>query len=547
MSPRASLPPVVKHLIGERTENILDPALPTWSIVDDIAGPAARTAKRGPADAAARRAAPVLAVGVIAVPGSDASSGSSTARVRVVGDGALAALRELGLEAADLVETHTPSAKAGEVTTVPLGSAAKSTPGFGRVVLVGLGSQSADHLRAAGAAVGRVTRDVSRLVLAFGAGQESALVEGVTLGSWTAPSWRADGPVRRSGPPRQVQMLAGLEVGVDGAAIQRALARCRATIIARGLGLTPSNIKNPAWLVTQTRSLARRAGLTTRVWTEKELESEGFGGLLAVGGGSATPPRLVRLDYTPKGAADDVRHVVLVGKGVTFDTGGLNVKPADGMVSMKTDMSGAAVVLAVLASCRTLQVPVRVTGLLALAENQISGSSYRPSDVITHYGGKTVEVGNTDAEGRLVLADAMAYACAHLDPDLLVDIATLTGAARVALARSMAAILGTDDDLVAGLRTAGQSTGETFWRMPLVDDYREALSSEVADLNHIAPGVGGGAITAALFLREFAGDVPWAHLDIAGPGRSDVDKGILAKGATGYGARALLAWLEGLR
>ena len=490
----------------------------------------------------------MLAVGVRR---SDADTsgeeGSSSTQVQVAGDAAVAALRELGLDAKELVATHTPSASAGAVTTVPLVSDSRSALGFGRVVLVGLGARSEDDLRAAGAAVGRVARDVRLLVLAFGAGHESAVVEGVTLGSWSAPAWRAGGPVRTSGPPRQVLMLAGIEVGVDAAAISRSLVRCRATLIARGLGLTPSNIKNPAWMTAQARLLARRSGLTTTVWAEKDLAREGFGGLLAVGAGSATPPRLVRLDYTPRGASDGTRHVVLVGKGITFDTGGLNVKPADGMVAMKTDMLGAAVVLAVLASCRALQVPVRVTGLLALAENQISGSSYRPSDVITHYGGTTVEVGNTDAEGRLVLADAMAYACAHLAPDALVDIATLTGAARVALARSMAAILGSDDDLVDGLRSAGQSTGETFWRLPLVDDYREALSSDVADLFNIAPGVGGGAITAALFLQEFAGGVPWAHLDIAGPGRSDADKGILAKGATGYGARALLAWLEGLR
>ena len=560
VSPRPSLPPVVTNLLGERTESILDPALPTWSVIDDIAGAdlAAQRSGRttgsrrapGSADAAARRAAPVLAVGVRRANGSPAASqdgAESSTQVHVVGDAAVAALRELGLDASEVVATHTPSASAGAVTTVPLVSQSRSTLGFGRVVLVGLGSQSEDHLRAAGAAVGRVARDVRLLVLAFGAGQEGAVVEGVTLGSWSAPAWRAAGPVRASGPPRQVQMLAGIEVGVDAEAIQRSLLRCRATIIARGLGLTPSNIKNPAWMVTQARSLARRSGLTTTVWTEKELEREGFGGLLAVGGGSATPPRLVRLDYTPKGAGGTVSHVVLVGKGITFDTGGLDVKPADGMLAMKTDMLGAAVVLAVLASCRALRIPAKVTGLLALAENQISGASYRPSDVITHYGGTTVEVGNTDAEGRLVLADAMAYACARLNPDALVDIATLTGAARVALARSMAAILGTDDALVTGLRTAGQSTGETFWRLPLVDDYREALSSQVADLNNIAPGVGAGAITAALFLHEFAGGVPWAHLDIAGPGRSDVDKGILAKGATGYGARALLAWLEGLR
>ena len=558
MTPRAPRVPAVParrprpvpRVPERRTENILDPTLPRWSVVDDIA--AVEMPSRDP------RSAPILAVGVRALSGEGAEtreggqtgeSGPSGPMVAVVGAGATAALRELGLDAADLVRTHAPSATVGSLTQVPLvgggpGSAVRSV---GRVVLVGLGSQSADDVRAAAAAVGRVAPHAHTHVLAFGAGSETALVEGVTLGSWSAPAWRAQGPVRPSAPPSRAIVLAGLEVGVDKTEIEHALLRCRATLIARGLGLTPSNIKNPAWMAAQARSLGRRAGLTTSVWTEQDLARDGFGGLLAVGGGSATPPRLVRLDYTPKGAADDARHVVLVGKGITFDTGGLNLKPADGMLAMKTDMLGSAVVLAVLATCRALDVRVRVTGLLALAENQVSGSSYRPSDVITHYGGRTVEVGNTDAEGRLVLADAMAYAVARLSPDLLVDIATLTGAARVALARSMAAIFGTDDALVAGLRAAGESTGETLWRMPLVDDYREALSSDTADLNHIAPGVGGGAITAALFLREFADGVPWAHLDIAGPGRSDVDKGILSKGATGYGARAVLAWLEGLR
>ena len=523
MSPRPSL----TGLLPERgsVENILDPTLPTWSVIDDIA--TVRAAADPPS------AAPVLAVGVRAVDGDPEGV--------VAGVGASAALRELGLDAVEVVATHTPSASAGSVTTVPL-----TGPGaFGRVVLVGLGEGSRDDIRAGGAAVGRLTRDVRSLVIAFGAGQEAALVEGVTLGSWSPPAWREAGPVRPSGPPRNVHVLAGIDVGVDADAIQRSLVRCRATVVARGLGLTPSNIKNPAWMVTQTRALARRSGLTVRVWNDDELAAEGFGGLVAVGGGSATPPRLVQLDYRPRGATEDTRRIVLVGKGITFDTGGLNIKPGDGMVSMKTDMLGSAVVLAVLAACRALDVQVRVTGLLALAENQVSGSSYRPSDVITQYGGTTVEIGNTDAEGRLVLADAMAYAVANLAPDVLVDVATLTGAARLALARSMAAIFGTADEVVDGLRRAGESTGETFWRMPLVDDYREALSSDVADLNHVAPGVGGGAVTAALFLEAFVGDVPWAHLDIAGPGRSDVDKGILAKGATGYGARALLAWLEG--
>jgi leucyl aminopeptidase len=536
MSPRAPrLPSPARR--ARDTENLLEPTVPRWSVIDDIAGLA------GAEDPEPRRR-PVLAVGLRSRYADD-----GTETVEVVGAAASAALRELGLDAAEIVAAHSPSAAPGSVSQVPLaasGSRAASRA-VARVLLVGLGRATAADVRTAAAAVGRAARDVRVLVLAFGAGSETALVEGVTLGSWSAPAWRSQGPVRPSGPPERVLVLAGLDIGVDEDRIRRSLARCRATLVARGLGLAPSNIKNPAWMVTQARSVARRAGLSVQVWTEKDLARDGFGGLLAVGSGSASPPRLVRLDYVPRGPERDTRRVVLVGKGITFDTGGLDIKPADGMLAMKTDMLGSAIVLATLAQCRELDVPVRVTGLLALAENHVSGTAFRPSDVITHYGGRTVEVGNTDAEGRLVLADAMAYAVAELAPDVLVDIATLTGAARVALARSMAPIFGTDDAVVEGLRRAGESTGETFWRMPLVDDYREALSSDVADLGNVAPGVGGGAITAALFLRDFAGGLPWAHLDIAGPGRSDVDKGILAKGATGYGARAVLAWLEGLR
>jgi leucyl aminopeptidase len=319
-------------------------------------------------------------------------------------------------------------------------------------------------------------------------------------------------------------------------------------MLARNLGVTPSNIKNPAWMAAQAEAVGAAAGLDVRVWSDDDLRRDGFGGLLAVGGASATPPRLVQLDYTPRKASRKTPRVVLVGKGITFDTGGLDIKPAEGMLAMKTDMSGSAIVLAVLAACRDLDVPVRVTGLLALAENAVGAASYRPGDVVTQYGGRTVEIGNTDAEGRIVMADALAYADRHLDPDVLLDIATLTGAARVAFGRSMAPVYATDDALREQLVAAGQRTGETLWPLPLVDDYRPALDSEVADINHIAgPKSGAGSITAALFLREFAGDRRWAHLDIAGTGRSDVDRGLLSKGATGFGARLLLTWLEDMQ
>ena len=413
-----------------------------------------------------------------------------------------------------------------------------------RVVLVGVGDGSAAAWRTAGAAVGRATRGRGDVVHAVGGtatgGALAAYVEATVLASWASPRWRRDGAVAGC-EPAATAVVAGTS---DAVGVQRAVVRARAQLVARGLAATPSNTKNPAWLARQARTVARRTDLRVQVWDERALRADGFGGILAVGQGSATPPRLVRLDHEPRGATAATPRVVLVGKGITFDTGGLQVKPVDGMVGMKTDMSGAAIVLAVLSACRELDVPVRVTGLLAIAENAVGGGSYRPGDVITHYGGRTVEIGNTDAEGRIVMADALAYADAHLDPSWLVDVATLTGAARIALGRALAPVFSTDAGLTDALVAAGATTGETLWPMPLPDTYRRALDSDVADLNHIAPGVGGGAVTAALFLREFVGERRWAHLDIAGTGRSDVDAGSSTKGATGFGTRLLLRWLE---
>jgi leucyl aminopeptidase len=312
-----------------------------------------------------------------------------------------------------------------------------------------------------------------------------------------------------------------------------------AVALARDLANTPSSVKNPAWLAER----ALEQGVTARVWDEEELRSGGFGGIVAVGQGSVSPPRLIQLSYEPEGATE---HVVLVGKGITYDSGGLSLKPTAGMKFMKTDMAGGAVVIAVLGALASLGVRVRVTGLIAAAENSFSGTAQRPSDVITQYGGRTVEVLNTDAEGRLVMADALAYADAELDPDLMIDIATLTGAIGIALGQGLGAIFASDDDLASELIDAGESSGERLWRMPLIDDYVPGLDSSVADLSNIEIGstYGAGSITAALFLREFTGKRPWAHLDIAGVGRSGADEGILSKGATGYGVRLLLEWLS---
>jgi leucyl aminopeptidase len=261
--------------------------------------------------------------------------------------------------------------------------------------------------------------------------------------------------------------------------------------------------------------------------------------------GSSRPPRVVEARYDGGGK----QHVVLVGKGITFDTGGISIKTNDGMRTMKMDMGGAAAVLATLRAVADLKLPIRVTAIACAAENMPSGSAQRPSDVIRQYGGTTVEVLNTDAEGRLVLADGLAYADAVLQPDAIVDIATLTGAMPVALGGKISGLFCNDDGLAAQLERAADSSGERVWRMPLTADYRQALESDTADLRNIGDTrlkLSGGSIAAALFLQEFVGGRPWAHLDIAGPGWSGAEDEELTKGGTGYGVRLLTAWLEQL-
>ena len=505
-----------------RDDVLLNPSTSAWSVHPDLDAALTGSAAGEAAGGAA----------LVAVVGDADGPGDADAR---------AALAALGLDPDQVLATHEPRAEAGAVTTVPLPPGEHAVR---RVLLVGVGGGADTDWRTAGAGVGRATRDRGRVVHAVGAtatrGALAAYVEAGVLASWGTPRFGKDGPAVVVRPAAEA-VVAGTG---DADTVDRAVARARAQLLARNLAHTPSNTKNPAWMARQAQAVARRTGLDVRVWDERDLRREGFGGLVAVGQGSATPPRLVRLDHEPVGATAATPRVVLVGKGITFDTGGLQVKPVDGMLGMKTDMSGSAIVLAVLAACRELAVPVRVTGLLALAENALGGGSYRPSDVVVQYGGRTVEIGNTDAEGRVVMADALAYADAHLDPAYLVDVATLTGAARIALGRSVAPVFATDAALSDALVAAGATTGETLWPMPLAETYRRALDSDVADINHIADGVGGGAVTAALFLREFVGERRWAHLDIAGTGRSDVDAGISAKGATGFGTRLLLRWLE---
>ncbi|MDX6202814.1 MAG: leucyl aminopeptidase [Frankiales bacterium] len=474
---------------------------------------------------------PASAYAIATRPGE---SGAEVASPSIV-----AGLDLTGVDLAACLARESAKGEPGEVVRVPL-------PSGGTVFLVGTGSGDVPALRRAAAALVRQARsapgvETLRTTLAWSASADAvrAVTEALLLASYTF-SLRSE---PKPATLRAVELLVRKPEAVLGG-WSRGVSTATATLLARDLINTPSELKTPAWLAAQATRLAAKASVQVSVRDEVALAAEGFGGLIGVGIGSPRPPRLIELRYRPEGAR---RHVVLVGKGITFDTGGLSLKPNDGMLTMKTDMSGGAAVIAVLVVLAELGVKVAVTGLVAAAENMPSGSAQRPGDVLTQYGGRTVEVLNTDAEGRLVLADALAYADATLDPDVLVDIATLTGAASLGLGKRHGALFTNRDGLASALTTAGDVAGERLWRMPLVEDYRSALDSPVADLRNIGDPeshFSGGAITAALFLREFVGDRAWAHLDIAGPARADKDEDELTKGGTGFAVRSLLRWLE---
>lgn len=460
--------------------------------------------------------------------------------------GTAEAAARYGIDLGDLAERLGADGSAGSAHTVQLPRAvgAEPLPWDGlppRLVLVGVGEQTPTDLRRAGAAIARATTGLGRVVTTVGAGTDGAaaraLVEGYLLGAYRHPTAATGTPGKG---PADVLVLLGDQPLPDAARHAAA-----ATWTARTLAVTPASTKFPAWLADQAAAAARAAGLDVDVLGPEELAASGFGGILAVGAGSVHPPRLVVVRYTPPEVAG-ARHVVVAGKGITYDTGGLAVKPRESMVAMKTDMTGAAVALATVLGAAALGVRDRVTALLPLAENALGAASYRPGDVLTLHGGTTVEVLNTDAEGRLVLADVLAYAAADLAPDVLVDVATLTGAATMGLGQQYGALFTADDALAAALVAAGEASGERLWRLPLVADYRRALDSSVADVCHVADaGTGAGAITAALFLERFAGGRPWAHLDVAGPARAPKAAHEVPEGATGFGARVLLRWLAG--
>lgn len=445
------------------------------------------------------------------------------------------ARQQLGTPLLALARTLGASTKPGRVTVVP------TTP---LVAVVGL-DDSASSPETLRRAVGAATRSVLgigegavHLAIDLGvddADQVKAVVEGAVLGGYTYAK-----VTRKNDKPRlrSVEVVcSGRRELKDAAAVGRTVAEN--VLLARDWINTPANILYPQSFA-EAASTALTAGkgkVEVEVLNRKALEAGGYGGILAVGGGSERAPRLVRAAYAPRGAKF---HLALVGKGITFDTGGLNLKPSDGMYTMKDDMSGAAVVLAATRAIAALGLPVRVTAYAAMAENMPSGSAYRPSDVLTMYGGTTVENSNSDAEGRLVMADALARATED-KPDLVLDVATLTGAAVVALGLRVAAVMASDDEVADMVLDAAELAGEDFWQLPIPQHLRDGLDSKVADLRSTG-GRQGGALTAGAFLQRFVGDLPWAHLDIAGPAfNDDAPYDYVASGGTGFAVRTLVA------
>ena len=427
--------------------------------------------------------------------------------------------------------------KAGEVIDIPV---LQESGEVVHILLVGVGESSNSHIRRASAAIGRKVKASKSSVLSFLVESDSDAQLHFISSTLATYIWSQKSGTKSLTPEITL-------VGDFADVLERSKVLVKSTWKARDLIQTPSNIKNPAWMAAQAKSLAKSSTLSLKIKSGRQLAE--FGGLSAIGNSSVkNPPRFVELSYKPKGSKR-APHVVLVGKGITFDTGGVSLKrPYDVMTAMKSDMAGAACVLMATIAAAELKLNVRITALLMLAENSLSGTSTRPSDVITHYGGTTVEVINTDAEGRLVLADGLAYADKNLDPDYLIDVATLTGAATLGLSRYYGAMYTRDRKLARKLSDIGDYTGDQIWHMPLVDDYSIALESNIADFNHTADKFKfqGGSVTAALFLENFVGKRKWVHLDIAGPARSEVDAGENVKGGTGYGVRLLTQWLATL-
>jgi leucyl aminopeptidase len=412
-----------------------------------------------------------------------------------------------------------------------------------RVVAVGVGPAAEvdlDTLRRAAAALVKATRRSSAVATTLLAAAPAeldkgkaaqAIAEGAELAAYTFTTFKSESEPSRL--ERVTVVGAGGKKAADG--VERGSAVAAGVTLARDLINTPPGSLRPADFAAIATDVAKRAGLKVKVLDEAEMVKMGMGGIAGVGQGSDSPPRMVRLTWAPEGAK---ASVTLVGKGITFDSGGLSLKTGEGMMRMKADMSGAAAVLGAMSALPAVAPKAKVTGYLCLAENMPSGTAIRPGDVLKIRNGKTVEVLNTDAEGRLVLSDGLSLAVEE-EPDAIVDLATLTGACIMALGPKIAGLMGNNDPWIDQVQAAAERAGERVWPLPLPDDYRKMLDSDVADMKNIG-GKYGGAITAGLFLKEFVADVPWVHLDIAGPADVDDSDGYVPKGGSGFGVRTLL-------
>ena len=411
------------------------------------------------------------------------------------------------------------------------------------VIAVGMGERgrlTGDGLRRAAAATVRAGGRAGRLGLALTAAAPAgmpaaeatqAVVEGAVLASYAFTEWKSD--------PKPAALKEVVVVGGDADGAERGSVVAGAVGTARDWVNEPAGSLTPRKLAAAATKVARATKLGVRVVDASAARSGGLGGLLGVAAGSSEPPCLLELLYEPAKSARSTPTVAFVGKGITFDSGGLSLKTAAGMASMKTDMSGAAAVIAAMSAIARLGAPVRVLGLCPLTENMPSGTAIKPGDVLRIRNGKTVEVLNTDAEGRLVLADALSLAV-EAGVDAVVDLATLTGAVSTALGRSIAGVMGSQMAWTDEVRLAAARAGEAVWPLPLPDDYRRDIDSDVADLRNTGGSNPAGTLIAGLFLQEFTGGLPWVHLDIAGTARSDSDDGYVSRGGTGFGVRTLV-------
>lgn len=488
----------------------------------------------------AKTKADAVIVGVVKTPKGPVLTGSGQDVAKAYGRKLKPLLQGLGF-----------TGKTGETAKIPTAGVINSP----LLVLVGLGEEKeldATGVRRAAGIAARTVTNAASVALALPADTAdlvAAATEGHLLGGYTFETYKRDSKSERTDPAEVVVLSDSARKKETIAAFERAQHLAAAVIGVRDWVNTPANDLNPpsfAEAITDLHAKVTKGrgapSIDLKVWDEKQLADEACGGILGVGSGSEAPPRLVKLTWSPEGAT---RHVALVGKGVTYDSGGYTIKPAQSMVSMKEDMAGAATVVQALFLIAQLRLPVKVTAWAPLAENMVSGTAMRPGDVLTIRGGTTVEVSNTDAEGRLILADAIVMA-AEEKPDSIVDIATLTGHMVVALGDKVAGVLGTDD-VVADLETAAKAAGEAVWHMPIPEEMSERVrSSKVADIAQHDWVRWGGGLYAAAFLREFTDELPWGHLDIAGPGfNSGGATGHTTPGGTGFGLATLLEYVAG--